>query len=211
MNDNAAPALAPARFDLSFTSGALLLREGVQLSSAYQELHDWEQVRAHSIRVNLLQSRTNSTGVRQVRETIKRLSALTDDEVEMLVEATAAERGCLMWAAACRRYELIGLFAEEVVRERFLTLASTVVHKDFDGFVRTKALWHEELGTIKESTLRKLRSNLFKMLKEVGFLSDAGCIIPVLLSERVGTLLRKQDPSDIRFFPTHMSIQRVMQ
>ena len=95
---------------------------------------------------NLLQARTHRTGVRLVRETVQRLSALTDDEVELLIEATASERGHLMWAAACRRYELIGEFAEEVLRERFLLLASTLEYQDFDSFVRAKALWHEELA-----------------------------------------------------------------
>ena len=92
----------------------------------YIERRDWEQVRDEAVEDNLLQARTYRTGVRLVRETVKRLSALTDDEIELLVEATASERGYLMWAAACRRYELIGEFAEEVLRERFLLLASTL-------------------------------------------------------------------------------------
>ena len=90
-----------------------------------------------------------------------------------------------MWAAACRRYELIGEFAEEVLRERFLLLASTLEYEDFDGFVRAKALWHEELAAIKDSTLQKLRSNVFKMLREAELLSEAGHIVPAVLSERV--------------------------
>ena len=90
-----------------------------------------------------------------------------------------------MWAAACRRYELIGEFAEEVLRERFLLLAPTLGYEEFDGFVRAKALWHEELATLKESTLQKLRSNVFKMLHEAELLSEAGNIVPAVLSERV--------------------------
>src|SRR5664279_191700 len=157
MND--ALATSPRRYALSFTTGALLVREGALLVAVYVQRRDWEQVRDEAVEANLLQARTYHTGVRLVRETVKRLSALSGDEVELLVEATASERGYLMWAAACRRYELIGEFAEEVLRERFLKLASTLGYEDFDSFVRTKALWHEELATIKDSTLQKLRSN----------------------------------------------------
>ena len=180
MSDASAPS--PRRYALSFTTGALLAREAALLAPLYIERRDWEQVRDAAVEDNLLQARTYRTGVRLVRETVKRLSALTDDEVELLVEATASERGYLMWAAACRRYELIGEFAEEVLRERFLLLASTLEYEEFDGFLRTKALWHEELAAIKESTLQKLRSNVFKMLHEAELLSEAGYIIPAALS-----------------------------
>ena len=150
---------------------------------------------------NVLQVRTHTTGIRLVRETVKRLSVLTDDEVALLTEVTASERSHLMWAAACRRYELIGEFAEEVLRERFLLLAPTLDHQDFDGFVRGKALWHDELAEIKDSTLRKLRSNVFRMMKEAGLLSVAGRIMPALLSERLSVVLGSHTPSDLRFFP----------
>jgi hypothetical protein len=133
------------------------------------------------------------------------LSALTDGEVELLVEATASERACLMWAAACRRYELIGEFAEEVVRERFLLRGAALGYEDFDSFVRTKALWHEELAQITGSTLRKLRSNVFRMLHEAELLSEAGHILPAVLSGRVATALSSRTPSDLRYFPIQQS------
>lgn len=196
---------AARRYALSFTTGALLAREGAVLAPVYIEQCDWARVRDLAVEGNLLQARTYRTGVRLVRETVKRLSALAYDEVELLTEATASERGYLMWAAACRRYELIGEFAEEVLRERFLRLASTLEYQAFDSFVRTKALWHEELAEIKDSTLQKLRSNVFKMLQEAELLSAAKCIRPTVLSERVVATLSAHTPSDLRFFPTRQT------
>lgn len=198
-------ATSPRRYALSFTTGALLAREGALLAPVYIKRRDWEQVRDQAVEANLLQARTYRTGVRLVRETVKRLSSLTDEEVELLVEATASERGYLMWAAACRRYELIGEFAEEVLRERFLLLVSPLSYEDFDSFVRTKAVWHEELREVRESTLQKLRSNVFKMLQEAELLSVTGDIMPAVLSERVVTVLRARAPGDLRFFPTQQT------
>ena len=200
MND-AAASVAPARYALSFTTGTLLSREAALLAPLYIQHRDWEKVRRLALESNVLQVRTHSTGIRLVRETVKRLSVLTDDEVALVAEVTASERSHLMWAAACRRYELIGEFAEEVLRERFLLLAPTLDHQDFDSFVRSKALWHEEVAEIKDSTLRKLRSNVFRMLKEAGLLSVAGRIMPALLSERLSVALVSHTPSDLRFFP----------
>ena len=205
MNDTLA---APQRYALSFTTGALLAREAVLLAPLYLEQRDWVQVRDLAVEGNLLQARTRRTGVRLARETVQRLSALADDEVDLLIEATASERAGLMWAAACRHYVLIGEFAEEVLRERFLLLASTLEYQDFDSFVRAKALWHEELADIKGSTLQRLRSNLFKMLREAELLSPAGNILPAVLSQRVAAVLSARSPSDLRFFPIQQTEAR---
>jgi len=190
------------RYKLSFTTGALLLREAGVAAPIYFECRDWLEVRRRLDDENLLQARTVSSARRLGREVIQRLSELTDPEIELFIESTAVERGHLMWVAACRRYRLVGEFAEEVVRERFLLLAPTLLPGDFDSFVRSKAVWHDELAEIAESTHRRLRSNVLLMLREAGLLSEAGQIVPTVLSGRVSEVLVESDLRDMRFFPT---------
>lgn len=196
---------AVPRYALSFTVGGLLEREAAVLAPVYVEHRDWVKVRDLAVEENLLQARTFRTGVRLVREAIKRLSALSDREVEILAEVTTSERGHIMWAAACRRYDLIGEFAEEVLRERFLTLAGTVSYEDYDSFCRAKAMWHDELNEVTDLSYKKLRQVLFKMMVEAGVLTGRGTIEPVLLSPRVAEFLTQRTPSDIRFFPTRVA------
>lgn len=191
-----------SRYALSFTSGALLMREALVAAPLYLVEGDWLTVQDLIQRDNLLQSRTVSTGQRLAREVVQRLAVLDKLEVELLVSSTTTERGHLLWAAACRRYDLIGEFAEEVLRERYLLLAPTLDHDHFDSFVRSKALWHEEVAELKDATLRKLRSNLFRMLVESGLLSEDGHILQAVLSARLAGALSSRTPSDIRFFPT---------
>lgn len=190
------------RYALSFTSGALLARESVIAAPLYLRERNWARVRELIREHNLLQSRTISSGFRLAREVAQRLAVLTDDELELLIEATATERGHLMWVAACRRYTLIGDFAEEVVRERFILLTPTLGYDDFDSFVRGKALWHSELAELKNSTMQKIRSTLFRMLTEAGLLSERGDILQAVPSERVIDALDVSRPSDVRFLPT---------
>lgn len=150
---------------------------------------------------NLLQTRTQSTGIRRAREVVQRLSTLDEDDLELLVAATQSERGHLLWAAACRHYALIAEFAEEVLRERFLVMATKIDHGDFDAFFRSKTLWHEELGSISETTRQKLRSSMFRMLAEAGLISGDNQIVAAVLSARVEARLTLRTPSDLRFFP----------
>ncbi|WP_018600836.1 DUF1819 family protein [Mycobacterium sp. 155] len=189
------------RYALSFTSGSLLMREALVAAPLYLREYDWATVRRHIEDDNLLRARTVSTGHRLAREVTQRLAVLTADELELLVEATSSERAHLLWAAACRRYELIGEFAEEVLRERFLLLTPTLDHADFDNFIRSKAVWHDEIADLTDSTVRKLRSTVFRMLVEAGLLNEGGRIQYATLSPRVNDALNARTPSDIRFFP----------
>src|ERR1700756_981682 len=100
------------RYALSFTSGSLLMREALIVAPIYLREHDSAKVRQVIEEDNLLQARTVSTGHRRAREVTQRLAVLADDELELLVDSTTSERGHLLWAAACRRYDLIGQFAE---------------------------------------------------------------------------------------------------
>jgi hypothetical protein len=193
---------AQARYALSFTSGALLRHEAMIAAPLYVHARDWTKVRQLIETDNLLQARTQSSGQRLARETVQRLKVLSDPEIELLVESTASERDQLLWVAVCRRYALIGEFAEEVLREHYLLLTPTLSYEHFDSFIAGKALWHEELAQVEDSTMSKLRANVFRMLVEAGLVSDDGRIVPVALSSRVEDVLAGQIPSDIRFFPT---------
>lgn len=198
-------AKSDVRYALSFTSGGLLIREASAVAPMYLREHDWGQVREAIDEDNLLQARTRSAGVRLAREVVQRLSVLSAAEVELLVDASPTERGYVMWAAACRRYALIGEFAEEVLRERFLTLAGNVTYEDYDAFYRAKAMWHDELDHVTHSSYKKLRQVLFRMMTEAALLNSKGRIEPALISARLTSCLHERTPSDIRFFPTRMA------
>ncbi|MCR2791700.1 DUF1819 family protein [Microbacterium sp. zg.Y625] len=194
------------RYALSFTSGGLLVTEAWHTAEVWSRVRDWALVRAELMESNTLQSRTVQSRRTVSREVVGRLSELSADEMSLLRESSPQERAHLMWVAACRRYTLVGEFAEEVVRERFLLLTPSLKRGDFDIFVRGKALWHPELDALQDSTRRKLRQNLFRMLREAGLVSDSGEILSVILSPGIESLLDLRRPSDVRFFPTSTEV-----
>jgi len=192
---------APSRYALSFTSGALLAREAEIAAGLYLREHDWTRARRLIRDDNLLQTRVASSSARLAREVVQRLAVLSDQELELLLEAAPSERRLLLWVAACRRYALIGDFAEEVVRERFLRLTPTLEPERFDVFLREKSLWHPELAALAASTTAKLRQNVFRMLADASLLAD-GVIQRALPTERLLDLLRARRTSDdTRFLP----------
>ena len=76
----------PSRYALSFTSGALLMREALIVAPIYLREHDWAKVRQLIEEDNLLQARTVSTGHRRAREVTQRLAVLSERELELLVD-----------------------------------------------------------------------------------------------------------------------------
>jgi hypothetical protein len=85
-------------------------------------------------------------------------------------------------------------------------MANDITSEHFDRFVTGKTLWHPELAELKESTLRKLKSTLFLLMREAELITEQGIIIPLQLSSRVRAELIKRQPSDVRFFPTRDSL-----
>ena len=195
-----------SRFALSFTSGGLLVREGEVIAEVYLDTRDWNATRTRIVENNLLQARTSSSSLRITRETIQRLSVLSDSELELFTDASPTEQRHLMWVAVCRRYDFIGDFAEEVLRERFLLMSPRLSIDDFDRFLTGKSLWHPELDDLKPSTRQKLRQTLFRMLREAGLRSSEGEILPAVLSDRVAEVMKRRAPSDLRFFPMTVPI-----
>ena len=195
--------MTDARYKLSFTAGGLLVSQATIAVDYFSQSDSWAQVRSAIEQDNALQARTVSTGMRLAREVTQRLSELRTTEITLLAEGTQSERCALMWVAACRRYEFLSEFAEEVVRERFLLMTPTLNKSDFDSFLASKSLWHQELADLSESTRRKLRSNLFLMLRQAGMLTNSSEILQVVLTERMRRLLSAEVPSDVRLFPTN--------
>jgi hypothetical protein len=197
------PSTQVQRYKLSFGVGGLNVTGASIAARLYLDLRDWAAVRAALDSGNLLQARTVSTAKRFNRELIQRISQLRISEVELLTEATADERADLMWAAVCRRYTLVAEFAEEVLRDRYLLMASDVLPEHFEAFVRGKTVWHPELAELKASTFSELRNNLFRLMREAGLVTVEGMIVPAMLSSRVRDEFALREPSDIRFFPTN--------
>jgi hypothetical protein len=84
-----------SRYALSFTSGALFMREAVIAAPLYLRERDWSKVRALIADDNLLQARTAASGSRLAREVAQRLAVLIDEITDRHQAApAAAARSC---------------------------------------------------------------------------------------------------------------------
>lgn len=204
--------MATERYRLSFTTGGLFRSEAPPIARHYLASRDWVATRNQIRSGNLLQVRTAAAALRISKEVVARLEQLDTDELTFLSHCGLRDGGYLLWVAACRRYTLIRDFAEEVLRERTLLLQRQVSVGDYDSFFSSKALWHAELDELAPSTQRKLRQNLFRMLREAHLVSAQLLIQPATLSPALAQLLARQGKQSFLVFPaTDHDIQRWLQ
>lgn len=199
-------ATVPVPYRLSFVVGGLLPTEATIAAPLYLRLHDWSAVRSALAEDNLLHARTRATGVRLAREVVQRLSTLSNAELSYLATALSPDRRHLLWAAACRHYEIVADFAQEVLRDSYLRGIDALSAVDFERFWDAKTLWHSELEETKPSTRTKIRTNLFLAMRQAGLLEEEGDIVTPLISREVRMLLEQRAPSDLRFFPVRSSL-----
>ena len=190
-----------AKYKLSFLVGGLYYNESLILANLYQELKDWTLVRKEAMDKNLLQTRMKSSSKRMSSEIINKLMLLNNEELDFLINGMESDQKLLLWIATCRRYSFIRDFSIEVIIYNYKNLKKVVNKDEFDIFFNQKSLTHPELDKITELTRNKLRSVMFKNMREAGIIDKSGLIVPTFPSNEFISLLKNTSPDDINILP----------
>jgi hypothetical protein len=187
---------------MSFSLGGLNLRESLIAANAYLSSNDWDKARNLLIQENLLQARMISSAKRMITEIIPRLQLLSERELHLFRTSADQDQRHLLWLAICRRHAFIADFYVQVVHDRYLSLKETVGTDEFNVFWNQKAMEHPELEQISDSTREKLRSVVFKMMREVGLITKDKHINTVVLSSLVQNGILMDAPNELSWFTT---------
>lgn len=189
-------------YKMSFSTGGLFVNESVEVARLHAGCGDWKKTIATAMADGATSLPKAASNRRSLREIVNRLSCLTNDERQFLIdEADRPEQEALLWLATCRAYRFVREFAIEVIQERFLTYRPDLPLDAFDRFFESKAEWESELLDISPGTKRKLRQILFRIMRESGLIDGKGKIRPAYLSSRLHALIARHHPSDLLIFP----------
>lgn len=191
-----------APYIMSFSIGGLNLRESLIATNTFLLSNDWVQAKKLIIQDNLLQARMISSAKRMLREITNRLQLLSERELHLFRTSTDQDQRQLLWLAICRRHVFIADFYTQVVHDRYLSLKETVGFDEFNLFWNQKAIEHTELESISESTRKKLRAVVFKMMREVGLVNKTNQINTVVLSPLVKNNILMNAPTELAWFTT---------
>ena len=183
MTNKHSPIVPTEEYRLSFGTGGLYVTESTQLIQSFSELDDWAEVIEKAVEDNLLQFKSTQSTRRAVREICTRLKNLTPQEMSFFQTADPYDQSLICWLGCCRTYEFIGDFATQVLLENFASYKLDLDYAAFDFFCEEQAQFHPELEEVTESTRKKLRQILFRMMREAGILSDDNRIIAGIASQ----------------------------
>jgi hypothetical protein len=151
----------------SFTSSSLLLPETLRVAkyllSANREGNAGELV---------LNKGKEETSKRQFRELVKRLKTLTAIELQLLLDSDLPQQRQVAFLAVCKTYGFIRDFVVEALREKFLGFDYVVHEGDYSSFFHRKRELHQEMDDLSDSSLAKIRQNVFLMLEQSGWIDN---------------------------------------
>ncbi len=189
------------KYSMAFTTCSLLKNESIQVAELYLVHKIWYQVSKIATDENLLQYRTKSALKRTLSEIVSRLKLLSDEAINLLVNGYKEEQLQILWLAVCLRYPFIYEFSVEVVREKYRSMQYKIEQFDFDAFFNSKMNYHESLENITETTRKKLKQVLFKMMKEVEIIDKDDNVQASLLSEKIISVVSNMNREYMMVFP----------
>lgn len=144
--------------------------------------------------------RRESSRKRVTSELVKRLRNLTPAELAALVDPpSTAFASALCWLSICRTYEFVYGFTVNVMGERWHEGVRTLPPGAYEAYVADVSVAHPELESLSDQTKERLRSQLFTMLREMGFLDKQQEMHPYLMPEGISSVI---DEEDFVIFPT---------
>jgi hypothetical protein len=194
-------AKAADRYSFSFITGALFAPESCAIIPLLAEGRSWTEVETEVARENTLKARTSASRARLLREIKYRLSALSSAEIEFLVEADKRELAALLFVGICRHYAFVREFVLSALRPKVLALDFQIMPSDFTGFLHRESQEHEEITTLTDKSLAKIRQVIFRMLAEASLVDSTRTLMltPSIPSRAFGKMVAKADAKELRY------------
>ncbi len=192
------------KYDFSFTASSLRLNEMLMVARAHQDGVEVDYT-------NELGGGKSSTGKRMLSEFKKRISHLTPEQLDVLLNSDLVTQKQLTLVSVCKPYSFIREFIVEVVREKVLVYDYQITDGDYISFYRRKLDLHEEMDSLTELTEKKIKQVTFKILEQAGLINDIKnrIIQPQIIDYKLMKALVQDNPNWLKvLLVSDMDIQR---
>lgn len=199
------------KYKLSYTAASLAINETISISKLYILYNDWEEVNRRVFEDHFLPKNKEASSKRILKEITNRLKNLTQDEVLLLSYSDFLTQKQLCYLGVCKTYRLIREFMVEVIRNKYQLFDYQIIESDYGSFYYEKSSNHPELEQLGESTQKKLKQVMFKIMEQAGIIASAKnrIIQPQHLSEKLVEVIIRDNPDYLKIFL--LSDQQVLQ
>jgi hypothetical protein len=188
-------------YSYSFTAASMKFLDFMRLVRYMDdERHNLEM---EDIDPNVIMLRTNSrTNKREFQELIKRYKLLTENQKAVLSQTDVTGQRQIAMLGICKAYPFIQDFIIEVVRDKYLSLDFQLTDGDYQTFINRKLHLHPELEGFSDSTEKKARQVVWKILEESGIINNTNerHILPQFVDRKVINAILSDDVNLLKIF-----------
>lgn len=168
--------VAPHHYRADITAGALKLPETrviADLLLSHTDPQGWNEA---IVTKNVLQVRNPATA-RRLTQLIRGRLELMGPDLWMLVRDSKGEVATqAVFASAVKHSRLLGDFLEIVVAEQYRLFSTALTDKLWDEYLQGCRERDTDMPLWSETTSRRLRSSVFQMLAQVGYVENTGSL-----------------------------------
>lgn len=161
-----------AIYSADLTAGSLKLRESRLIAGLLLAGADEKQFRDAIVVANVLQARTPATAVRLARLIRGRLLEMDSGLWRMVSEGDKNLATQALFAATLKHSRLLRDFMDLVLRDEYRLLHTELEMALWTGFLIGCESRDPSVARWSDSTKQRLRSTVFQILSQAGFLAD---------------------------------------
>ena len=121
---------------------------------------------------NLLKTRTPGTAKRLGRLIRDRLSPMPPEILQLIRDGAGDVATHAVLAASIRHSPLLGDFMDLVLRDQYRRFSKVLTNKVWDDYLEDCRGRDSEMPLWSDSTVQRLRSSVFQILAQAGFVQD---------------------------------------
>ena len=163
---------AALRYRADITAGALKLPETRVIADLLLSHTDPEGWNEAIVKKNVLQARNPATARRLTQLIRGRLELMGPDLWALVRDASGEVATQAVFASAVKHSRLLGDFLQIVVAEQYRLFSITLSDKSWDEYLQGCRERDTEMPLWSETTGKRLRSSVFQMLAQVGYIDN---------------------------------------
>jgi hypothetical protein len=160
------------RYKADITAGALKLPESRHIADLLLRQVDAEGWADAIVKRNVLQARSPATARRLTKLIRGRLETMGPDLWKLVRDGKGSVATHAVFAAAVKHSPLLGDFLRIAVGEQYRLFATALSNKLFDDYLEGCRERDPDMPLWNESTRRRLRSSVFQMLAQAGYIEN---------------------------------------
>ncbi|MEC5211128.1 hypothetical protein RCH20_002210 [Psychrobacter sp. PL15] len=199
MTDNARRGVDMQYYLGDLIGGSLLITETRVIAESLLKKLPEDELRYLIVEQNILQKKSDKTSSRYASAIRKRIEGLGDEFMQSLLTATDRAYIQLLLVAVMINSPIVEDFMRLSLAEAKRTYKPNLPRDAWSEFIDTQVLKYPDLRRYSESTIKKLGSNVIKILVDSDYLSDSRKreIYPVYLLPEVKEWLLRLNRGDL--------------